>query len=72
VFDIKDPTLDCLPPAPLILDDYSTTKCNRNDKKLVRLSILMLLSRGLMGMAHLGRQQIKSTRFATGIENWPK
>ena len=33
MFDIKDPTLDCLPPAPLILDDYSTTKCNRNDIK---------------------------------------
>jgi hypothetical protein len=31
VFDFEDPTLDCLPPAPLILDDDSTTKCARNE-----------------------------------------
>jgi hypothetical protein len=31
VFDFKDPTLDSLPPAPLFLDDFSTTKCVRNE-----------------------------------------
>ena len=31
VFDYKDPTLDSLPPAPLFLDDFSTTKCARNE-----------------------------------------
>ncbi len=30
VFDFKDPTLDCLLPAPLFLEDYSTTKCASN------------------------------------------
>jgi hypothetical protein len=36
--------------------------------KLVRLLIVMPLSRGLMGLAHLGREQIKPTRFAMADE----
>jgi hypothetical protein len=40
--------------------------------KLVRLLIVMPLGRGLMDMAHLGRQQIESTRFAKGVMNLPK
>jgi hypothetical protein len=32
--------------------------------KLARLLIVMPLSRGLIGLAHLGREQIEPTRFA--------
>jgi hypothetical protein len=32
----------------------------------------MPLDWGLMDLAHLGWQQVEPTRFATGVENWPK
>ena len=31
MFEFEDPTLDCVSPAPLFLEDYSTTKCGRNE-----------------------------------------
>ena len=74
MFDFEDPTLDCLPPAPLFLDDYSRIELNALGMryKLVILLVVMPLGRGLMDMAHLGQQHIESTRFATGNKNWLK